>query len=592
MNFKSIHSAVGILLMLTFTSPLSSFAQKKKKPSSTESSYSVQSVKLREAEFYFTEGEKYFILEDYAKALLYYQKSLEINPGNATVHYKIAEVLARGTRQEDLIKAALSIDTALKLEKKNKYFYLLGASVYTSLARFDKAAELYESMIREVPGTEEYLYELAAVYQYANKTDEAIKVYNRAEGIFGISEISSVQKLRLYLESGKKNEALEEGEKLIVAFPGEERYVMAFAEVLSKNGQNDVAISYLETFTRNNREAGNARMLLAGLYRDNKMEDKARELLLPLFDDPEVEFGSKIIVLGTYNTEINQNKASNVSDKEKEAFALTLFKKLAEHYPNEANVHILGGDLYLSTGSEREAIEQYLEAIDLGEVNFEVWQNLLYLQTQLEQFDSVIKHSEECLELFPNQGMVYYFNGYAYLRKRKFAEAIFALEQAKKISSLNQKLVTEINSMLGEAYNATKQYDKSDKAYDEALAANPDFDIVLNNYSYYLALRKANLEKAEKMSAYLIKNNPDNATFLDTHAWVLFIRQKYKEAKKIMERAISTGKASATHFEHYGDILFKLGDVDGAVEQWEKARGMNANNETLNKKIANRKIYE
>jgi predicted Zn-dependent protease len=105
-------------------------------------------------------------------------------------------------------------------------------------------------------------------------------------------------------------------------------------------------------------------------------------------------------------------------------------------------------------------------------------------------------------------------------------------------------------------------------------------------------LRKENLDKAEKMSSSLIKNHPENPTFLDTYAWVLYTRGKYKEAKKIMERAISTGRATATHFEHYGDILYKLGDVEDAVRQWEKARGLNANSETLNKKIANKKIYE
>jgi Tfp pilus assembly protein PilF len=147
--------------------------------------------------------------------------------------------------------------------------------------------------------------------------------------------------------------------------------------------------------------------------------------------------------------------------------------------------------------------------------------------------------------------------------------------------------------MLGEAYNGTREYEKSDKAFDEALAFNANNAIVLNNYSYYLALRKASLDKAEKMSALLIKNNPDNATFLDTYAWVLYTREKYKEARKIMERAVATGKANATHIEHYGDILFKLNEVDLAVEQWEKAKGMlNASNENLNKKIANRKIYE
>ena len=94
------------------------------------------------------------------------------------------------------------------------------------------------------------------------------------------------------------------------------------------------------------------------------------------------------------------------------------------------------------------------------------------------------------------------------------------------------------------------------------------------------------------MAALLVKNYPDNATFLDTYAWVLYVKGKYKDAKKTMERAIGTGKANATHFEHYGDILFKLGDIDAAVAQWEKARGLNANSETLNRKIANRKIYE
>ena len=99
--------------------------------------------------------------------------------------------------------------------------------------------------------------------------------------------------------------------------------------------------------------------------------------------------------------------------------------------------------------------------------------------------------------------MIYYFNGFANLQKRHYQEAIVSLEQAKKLSSSNPKMVAEINSLLGDAYNATKAYDKSDKAYDDALAADPNNKAVLNNYSYYLALRKTNLEKAEKMSSLL-----------------------------------------------------------------------------------------
>jgi tetratricopeptide (TPR) repeat protein len=583
------YRAVGLVATLILLLASNSFAQRKKK--STDETQA-SGIKLREAEFYFTEGEKYFILEDYAKALLYYQRTLEISPENATVHYKIAQVLSQSNKQEDLLKASISIENALKLERKNKYFYLTAANIYNSMTAFEKAAAIYETMIREVKGTEEYLYELAAVYQYANKFDEAIKVYNRAENELGINETSSLQKMRLYFEMGKTKEALAEGEKLLNAFPEEERLVMGFAEIISHKGMRPEAIRHMEKFLSTHPEASSAKMLLAGLYRDNGQEQKARPLLNDLFDDSSVELQSKLIVLGTYSAELNESKVKNIADPEKEAFALSLLEKLKKANANDVSVHVLGGDLYLSTGKNREAQTEYLKAIESGDVNFEVWENLLYIEVQLEQFENVIKHSDEALEMFPNQNKIYYFNGFANLQTRRYQEAISALEQAKRLSSSNAKMVAELNSLLGDAYNATKAYDKSDKAYDDALAVDPANEAVLNNYSYYLALRKANLEKAEKMSSLLIKNNPDDPTYLDTYAWVLYSRQKYKEARKVIERAISTGKANATHFEHYGDILFQLGDVTGAVQQWERARGLNANSETLNKKIANRKIYE
>lgn len=565
-------------------------AQKKKKQDAPTPS---DGIKSRESEFYFTEAEKFFILEDYAKALVYYQKALDILPENATIHYKIAEVLSRGEKPDDLIRASLSIEQALKFERKNKYFYLLGAGIYANLNRFDKAAQLYETLLQEVPDTEDYLYELALVYQYSNKPAEAIKVYNRAEKFFGVNETSSLQKQRLYLETNKIAEAIQEIEKLAQAFPDEEQYTVRLAELLSQQNQVDRAILILEKFRSENSTAPAATVLLAGLYRDAGKEDHARQLLNAIFDDPEVDISSKLIILGTYNAELNQGKSRNTTDPKKEEFALELFSKLKSEYPNDGNVHILGGDLYLSIGRNNDAEFEYGEAIRLTEVNFEVWQNLLYLQSQRNAFNDIIKTSEKALEFYPNQSMLYYFNGLAHLRKGQFKESISSLEMAKRMSANNPGMTSEVNSMLGDAYNGSKEYEKSDKAYEEALKHNPNNYTVLNNYAYYLALRKANLEKAEKMSTLLIKNNPDNATFLDTHAWVLYVRQKYKEARKVIERALGTGQANATHFEHYGDILFRLGEVDLAVQQWEKAKSLlTAGSEILNKKIANRKIYE
>lgn len=584
---KTLYS---ILLVIAFTlvAPFS-FAQRDKKRNSGEPGPSA--ARLREAEIFFVEGEKYFILEDYSKALLYFQRVAELNPDNASVHYKIAEVLAKSSKEEDLIKASASIENALKLDRKNRYFYLLSSNIYSNLNNFSKAEAALEAMMKEIKGTDEYLYELAALYQFDHKPDEAIKIYNKAESILGINEVSSLQKLRLYLEAGNVKEAIEEGQNLIDAFPEEPRYVLGFAETLSQFKQGPRAITYLEDYLKTHPNAGSAKMLLAGLYRDNGQEQKSRELVVAAMDDPSVEVGSKVLIVGSYNAILSQNETRKVKDPDLEAFAFMLFEKLKVSYPNDPNVHLVGGDLNLTLKKNEDAQKEYLAAIRLGSVSFEAWQNLLHLESQSNELDSLIKHSEEALEMFPNQAMLYYFNGYAQMRKKHYKEAATSLEQAKKLSASNPNFLVEVDYLLGDTYNAAKEYAKSDKAYEDALAINPNYDIVLNNYSYFLALRKENLEKAEKMSSLLIKGHPDNASYLDTYAWVLFMREKYKDARKIMERAIATGNAGATHFEHYGDILFQLGNIDEAVKQWQKAKTLDNGNALIDKKIANRKLY-
>ncbi len=577
------------LLLTLMVITLPAYAQRDKK-NKKQGEFKLSEARLREAEFFFTEGEKYFILEDFTKALLYFQRVMELNPENGTIHYKMAEILVKGNKQDDFVRASISIENALKFEKKNKYFYLLASNIYSSLNNFEKAENALETMMKEVKGTEEYLYELAALYQYDKKPDEALKIYNRAENILGVNEVSSLQKQKIFLQKGKIEESIAEGEKLLNAYPDEENYVLGFAETLSQNGQGARGITYLEKFIKDHPDAGSAKMLLAGLYRDNGQEQKAREFILHVFDDPTVDVSSKILMLGTYSNMLHQQKEKKLEDTEMKIFALKLFEKLNTTYPSEPNVHIIGGDLYLILEKTQEAHAEYLKAVQLGSTSFDAWQNLLLLESQLDQFDSLIVHSEQGLELFPNQSMMHYFNGYGHMRKKHYREATSSLEQAKKLSTGNTGLISEINSLLGDAYNGIKEYEKSNQAYDESLAFNPNNDFVLNNYSYYLALRKENLEKAEKMSAQLVKNNPKNTAYLDTHAWVLFMREKYKEARKYMEKAIEFGDVSATHYEHYGDILFQLGNIDEAVKQWQKAKSMDQGNELIDKKIANKRL--
>ncbi|HEX9957284.1 MAG TPA: hypothetical protein VGA96_08505, partial [Fibrella sp.] len=92
----------------------------------------------------------------------------------------------------------------------------------------------------------------------------------------------------------------------------------------------------------------------------------------------------------------------------------------------------------------------------------------------------------------------------------------------------------------------------------------------------------------------LVQLHPAKATYLDTHAWVLYVMKDYAGAKKFLEKAIQSDPAniSGTTLEHYGDVLFQLGDKAKAIEQWKLAKQKGEASDRLNQKIAGGKLYE
>ena len=95
------------------------------------------------------------------------------------------------------------------------------------------------------------------------------------------------------------------------------------------------------------------------------------------------------------------------------------------------------------------------------------------------------------------------------------------------------------------------------------------------------------------MSQKLVKRFPDNATYLDTHAWVLFQMNRFEEARPFMEKALEKEPhPSGVMFEHYGDIMFKIGEKKIAMDYWNKAKDLEDTSEFLTLKIKNKTYYE
>lgn len=570
---KSIY--VPLILVLSFVSSWNiGEAQKKKTRSRAINS------KQSEAEYYFTEAEKYYILEDYAKSIALFQKSLEINNENAAAYYKIAEINLKNDNVETALENAV---ISLELEKY-KYTYILLADIYNQMGDLESAAKTYEELIEQIPGTNKYLFDLAALYLYQESYQKALETYNKIENIYGVNEDIAFQKQRIFNRLGKTEEARQELEKLITKFPDNEYYAVSYAEFLLNSDKDEGAIQVLSDFLINYPESPRISLLLGEIYRNRGDYHSAFKNLNNGFLNNEIDINQKVTLIASYKSQLPNEELANLIEK--------LCISLTTHFPEEPNAFAVFGDFLNELDKNSQALEKYLKSVELDADNFSVWQNILLIETDLSKYNDVIKHSEQAMEFFPNQGILYYLNGFSLIRIKDYEHAVFMLEQGKRIAGKDKKVVSDFNSLLGEAYNGLKNYEKSDEAYDEVLSFNPNNYLVLNNYSYYLALRNERLDVAEKMSAKLAKDNPQNPTFLDTHAWVLYANKKYKEAKKVIEKALNSEKANAVHYEHYGDILYKLGDVEKAVIQWQKAKGMDSSLLMIDKKIADRKLYE
>lgn len=91
--------------------------------------------------------------------------------------------------------------------------------------------------------------------------------------------------------------------------------------------------------------------------------------------------------------------------------------------------------------------------------------------------------------------------------------------------------------------------------------------MVLNNYAYFISESSRDprrLDRAFAMAARAVELDGNNATLLDTYAWVLFRLGRLQEARRTMQQAISFDRSENPElYLHYGDILAARGEVHG-----------------------------
>lgn len=176
---------------------------------------------------------------------------------------------------------------------------------------------------------------------------------------------------------------------------------------------------------------------------------------------------------------------------------------------------------------EKEAVPVLHQILKLDPENKPARLQLLSYAIRDNNLDEVIQIAKPALEYNPESLEFYYYLGIAHHQKGEDDEALDVFTRGvKQINEKSDKgIASDFYAILGDLYHSKEMHAEAYAAYDSSLVYNPDNIATLNNYAYFLSVERKNLDKAEEMSYRTVKAEPNNETYLDTYAWILFEKE-------------------------------------------------------------------
>ncbi len=544
----------------------------------------LQPEQQRQFDYLYLEGSRQSMLGHHDAAFDLYREAAAIDTLNAAVKYSLSNYYMQLNRPQqalDLLQSAVDIDA-------DNYWYSieLGNLLYR-MNRPDDAIAIYQRLVKDHPKKVELSYMLAEAYNTKGDMPNAIVALDNVEQSMGLNEAVSMQKYRMYNAIDEPDKAFAEIEALVSAFPSQVHYYIMLGDLYLEANRLDDALATYERAQKVDPEDGYVLVAKASYYERAGNQEAAQELVHSALLNPKVDVETKMeLFLAYLKTSLQQNR-----DKET---LYSLFDQMLEMHPDAESLIKLYADFLLSQQKYDEAELQLHHLVEIAPTNRDYWGQLITIALFQADYDSVVNYGKRAVSQLPNEVPFYLYMGSAYTQQEQYQAAIEVLEQGVEVAPVdNFTTLSEVYGQLGDTYHQWGKVDTAYTMYDKSLEYNPNNIMVLNNYSYFLTLEKRDLDKAEQMSGKVVKLEPKNATYLDTYAWVFFVKGDYMLAKMYLDIALSNGGGSNPELvEHYGDVLYHTDGVEKAIEQWKKAVEMGADSELLKKKISEEKYIE
>ena len=556
--------SVGVLMTLAACGTAGKQARKKQ---AEPEQVSLSLEERRKFDYFFLEAVRMKENGQYDAAYELYKHCLDINPASGAALYEISQFymyLGQEAKGEEALKQAIRSD------KSNFWYKQTLASYYEQKRNMPKAISVYENMAEQFPSRLEPLMSLVDLYNRTQSYQNVIAALNRLEELDGKSEQISMEKFRMYLLMGKQDSAFIEIENLSKEYPYDLRYQNILGDVYLNNGKYPEALATYQHILKEEPHYAPAVLSMASYYQKTGQDSLYQLQLDTILMNDNVLSDTKMELM-------RQNILQSEQTTKDSTQIVALFKRILARPQQNADLAMLCAQYMITKNMKEESVPVLEQVLSLDPENKPAYLQLLSYAIQDNDLDKVIQIATSALEYHPDALEFYYYCGIAHYQKEETDKALEVFTRG--VRQINEKsdkqIASDFYAILGDIYHQKGRPEESYAAYDSSLVYNPDNIGTLNNYAYFLSIDKKQLDKAEEMSYRTVKAEPENKTYLDTYAWILFEKGRYTEARIYIEQALRNGgDKSRVIVEHCGDIYYMLGEKDKALAYWEKADAM------------------
>ncbi len=536
----------------------------------------------RKADYVFLEAQNAFNHEDYSTYLTLLERARQLNPSDIDIAGEWALTTYSLASEDDSVsREAYSLMRSHFLANPT---YINGKNLATAASRsrhYDDVVMVWEMLDSLYPTRQDVAVALANAYVVKTATgdsaalDRAMAIFRRLEDGIGKNTALTSQIIRALMLRADTAAVESELQSLMRANPADSYTALYVGSTFDYLARPDSALKYLDLACALDSANGSAYMARASFFLQQADSAAFDREVFNALNSRDLEVDTKVQILRSYVSEL-------YADSTQQPRITSLFDHLVQLHPGEPEIYSLYAAYLFGSKKPGEAAEQMSYAVALEPENDN--NTTLYLQMLMvaDRNDQALQAATEASRRFPDN-LYYPISRASLLQSRGLIDSALVVMDSVDISDVRN--YSAVSNFIG--YRADLLAARGDtltalEEYDRAISLNPDNIGAMNNAAYFLSLIPgSDLEKALRYSSRAIKAEPNNATYLDTYAWVLFqsgdvdLALQYIEATlRLYEEELEENPdltPSADIYDHAGDIYMASGQIQKALEYWNKA---------------------